>query len=570
MELKELAIAAYKRQTGFTNVDILVEINSDNLYAFKTISSDYKFKEIFVYSEDFEGIHIRSGDIARGGIRISTRTDYRKEVIDLVLAQIPKNSIVLPTGAKGGIFIKTNIEAEDAYRAYIEALINITEKTDDRYLVVAADKGTATFSDIANDLIEKRNFWIGDAFASGGSFGYDHKKTGITALATWQSLHVRLSALNKNIATDVISIVGIGSMNGDVFGNGVLFSRNIKLVGAFSSKEIFIDPNPDLDVSYDERSRLFYSDNAAWSNYDKSKISTGGGVFSRNDNNIVVTEQMKKVFNIDKSTVTANELICYLLKASVDVLYMGAVGTYVKSTEEVVNFDIENEPIRINASELRCLVIGEGANLGMTLDARREANLRGILVFADFIDNAGGVFLSDTEVNLKILLRGAENRNFMLETLQEYYIQYILKNCFFQALALLQTSRFSNWNLFFEVLKKNINLNGFVFQVNSYSDVAYLLSYAKMYLKKKLLQQSDIEKYDMYVSEYFNFISLANIKNFIYKRELIATYMANDIINHLFSEEESMENIIEKVFGNNHYDIIFKFNNVIQLKIVQN
>ena len=389
--------------------------------------------EIFVYSPRVEGVHLRGGRVARGGLRWSDRADdFRTEVLGLVKAQQVKNAVIVPVGAKGGFVAKClpaegsrdEIQAEGiaCYQAFISALLDVTDNLvegelvppaqlvrydgDDPYLVVAADKGTASFSDIANAIAVARGFWMGDAFASGGSVGYDHKKMGITARGAWISVqrHFRERAINVQ-ETD-ITAVGIGDMAGDVFGNGMLMSEHIRLVGAFNHQHIFIDPQPEAARSFAERQRLFQLPRSSWADYNKDLISAGGGVFLRSAKSIAISPEMQQRFAITDERLTPNELIKAMLRAPVDLLWNGGIGTYIKASAEWHSQvgDKANDGLRVDGNEVRATVIGEGGNLGMTQLGRIEYSLNGGACFTDFIDNAGGVNCSDHEVNIKIML----------------------------------------------------------------------------------------------------------------------------------------------------------------------
>ena len=406
--------------------------------------------ELFVFSSQIEGTHLRSAKVARGGIRWSERLDdYRAEVLGLMKTQRVKNVIIVPTGAKGGFILKTTAlhtpptlqDVEKGYREYIAALLSITDnlindviqhppKTvihdeSDPYLVVAADKGTATFSDVANTIAEEDySFWLGDAFASGGSAGYDHKKYGITARGAWQSVirHARDAGIDLE---SPFTTIGIGDMSGDVFGNAMLLSNNISLIGAFNHKHIFIDPTPDLERSYRERERLFLLPRSQWSDYNPSDISEGGGVFDRNAKEIEITSQMRSALDIDpevKSPVNGEQLISFILKSPAVLLWNGGIGTYVKSASETnaeVN-DGSNDGVRIDADDLRCRIVGEGGNLGFTQLARIDCARRSIRINTDAIDNSGGVDLSDHEVNLKLLFQSlVKNKSLSTATRNE-------------------------------------------------------------------------------------------------------------------------------------------------------
>jgi glutamate dehydrogenase len=394
--------------------------------------------EIFVYSPRLEAVHLRFGRVARGGLRWSDRfEDFRTEVLGLVKAQEVKNSVIVPSGAKGGFVCKRLPDPGDreayqgevlaCYQTFISAMLDITDNIDgdkvvppvgvvrrdgdDPYLVVAADKGTATFSDVANEIARRYGFWLGDAFASGGSEGYDHKKMGITARGAWESVRWHFAALRLNPDTDDFTVVGIGDMSGDVFGNGMLLSRHIKLVAAFDHRHVFLDPDPDPAVSFAERDRLFRLPRSSWADYDRKLISAGGGIWPRSAKSVPMSPQARAALGLDSGTLAlpVDDLISAILAAPVDLLWNGGIGTYVKaSTEAHADAgDRSSDPVRIDATELRAKVVAEGGNLGLTQAARIEYALHGGLVNTDFIDNSAGVDTSDHEVNIKILLADA-------------------------------------------------------------------------------------------------------------------------------------------------------------------
>jgi glutamate dehydrogenase len=435
--------------------------------------------EIFVYSPRFEGVHLRFGQVARGGLRWSDRReDFRTEILGLVKAQTVKNAVIVPAGAKGGFVLKRSPgdrdEAVACYRMFISAMLDVTDNLvggkvvpppdvvrhdgDDPYLVVAADKGTATFSDIANEISTAYGFWLGDAFASGGSAGYDHKKMGITARGAWESVKRHFRELGVDTQTQDFTVVGIGDMSGDVFGNGMLRSRHIRLVAAFDHRHIFIDPNPDAAASYEERKRLFELPRSSWDDYDRSLISPGGGVWPRTAKKIPVSPEARAALGIpgpdDGSAVemSPQELIKAILQAPVDLLYNGGIGTYVKaSTESHAECgDKANDAVRVNGDQLRCKVVGEGGNLGFTQRGRIEYATRGGpdktggLINADFIDNSAGVDCSDHEVNIKILLGGAvqdgeltpDGRDALLAEMADEVADLVLRDNYDQARAL--------------------------------------------------------------------------------------------------------------------------------------
>ena len=434
--------------------------------------------EITVYSPRVEGIHLRFGKVARGGIRWSDRQqDFRTEVLGLVKAQQVKNAVIVPVGAKGGFFPKRLPPASDreafmaegvaAYEIFIGALLDLTDNFvegklvppantyrhdgDDPYLVVAADKGTATFSDIANDISLTRGHWLGDAFASGGSAGYDHKKMGITARGAWEAVKRHFRELGTDIQTQPFTVVGVGDMSGDVFGNGMLLSKETRLLAAFDHRDIFIDPAPDAAAAMAERARLFALPRSSWRDYDAKLISKGGGVFSRQAKQIPLSPEMRALLRIEALFATPQDVIRAILRAPVDLLWFGGIGTYVRAsheTDEQVG-DRSNDAIRVTAPELACKVIGEGANLGVTQRGRIEAALRGVRLNSDAIDNSAGVNTSDIEVNIKIALSAAvregrldlEGRNALLASMTDDVAALVLRNNYRQTLALSLAQR---------------------------------------------------------------------------------------------------------------------------------
>ncbi|MEO0578026.1 MAG: NAD-glutamate dehydrogenase domain-containing protein, partial [Pseudomonadota bacterium] len=427
--------------------------------------------EIFIYSTRVEGVHLRADDIARGGIRWSERReDFRTEILGLMKAQTVKNTVIVPSGAKGGFVCKSLPTDRSAafdevvrcYKAFIGGLLSVTDNirdgqlvppTDtvrhddnDPYLVVAADKGTATFSDIANELSQQRGFWLDDAFASGGSAGYDHKKMGITARGAWEAVKRHFREMGINTQRDPFTVLAIGDMGGDVFGNGMLLSRKIKLRAAFNHRHIFIDPDPDPAASYRERRRLFRAPDSGWDAYDPELISTGGGVFSRAAKRISLSADLRAWLGTDRKAMSPTELINALLKAPVDLLWNGGIGTYVKATSEsdADVGDRANNTLRVNATELGCRVVGEGGNLGLTQKARIQFALGGGKINTDFIDNSAGVDSSDREVNIKILLgmiaaakklpRGRRNK--LLASMTDAVAELVLRNNYLQTQAI--------------------------------------------------------------------------------------------------------------------------------------
>jgi glutamate dehydrogenase len=425
--------------------------------------------EIFVYSPRVEGVHLRGGKVARGGLRWSDRMeDFRTEVLGLVKAQQVKNTVIVPVGAKGGFVCKrmpkdadratVQAEGQACYRIFIRSLLDITDNIvdgkvvppkqvvrldeDDTYLVVAADKGTATFSDIANGISAEFNFWLGDAFASGGSVGYDHKKMGITAKGAWESVKRHFREIGINCQTTPFTCVGIGDMSGDVFGNGMLLSEQTKIVCAFNHMHIFFDPDPDPTSSYKERARLFADPSLSWDDYNRELISKGGGIFKRSEKSIKLSPEMKKWLNTRQLTMTPNELIHNVLKMPVDLIWNGGIGTYIKSSKESHSDvgDRANDSLRVNGKDVKAKIIGEGGNLGLTQLGRIEFAANGGRVNTDFIDNVGGVDCSDNEVNIKILLNSLVNngdltvkqRNKVLYDMTDDVADIVITDCYRQ------------------------------------------------------------------------------------------------------------------------------------------
>jgi glutamate dehydrogenase len=432
------------------------------------------WREIFVYSPRVEGIHLRAGPVARGGLRWSDRRDdFRTEILGLMKAQRVKNAVIVPTGAKGGFYPKALpdialdrdawfAEGTECYRIFIRALLSVTDNLvagkvlhpeavrihdgEDPYFVVAADKGTATFSDVANALAMERGFWLGDAFASGGSKGYDHKAMGITAKGAWVSVQRHFAEMGVDVQSDTIRVAGCGDMSGDVFGNGMLLSKAIKLVAAFDHRHIFFDPDPDPAKSWAERSRMFALPRSSWADYDASLISRGGGVFPRSQKSIPLTPEVQAMLGLDLAEADPSTIISAILRAEVDLFWFGGIGTYVKAASQnnAEVGDPANDRLRINAEELRCKAIGEGANLGVTQAARIAFAARGGRLNSDFIDNSAGVDCSDNEVNIKIALNremtegrlAQDDRDALLLAMTDDVGALVLEDNRLQALAL--------------------------------------------------------------------------------------------------------------------------------------
>jgi glutamate dehydrogenase len=432
------------------------------------------FREIFVAAPNVEGVHLRMGPVARGGLRWSDRRDdFRTEVLGLVKAQQVKNAVIVPVGSKGGFYPKLlprgappeaiRTEAVAAYKTFLDGLLDLTDTIDaegkvvhpakvvvhdgeDPYLVVAADKGTATFSDIANGVAEAYGFWLGDAFASGGSAGYDHKAMGITARGAWESVKRHFRELGVDVQTDPVTVIGVGDMSGDVFGNGMLLSKTIRLRAAFDHRHIFLDPNPNAATAWAERKRLFDLPTSSWDSYDRALISKGGGVYPRTLKSIPLSAEVKALLDLKADALTPAELIVAILKSRAELLYLGGIGTYVKGASEanLVVGDKANDLVRINGRDLRCRVVGEGANLGFTQAGRIEFALAGGRINTDAIDNSAGVDTSDHEVNIKILTGMAEragelaraDRNALLASMTDAVASHVLVHNYDQNLAL--------------------------------------------------------------------------------------------------------------------------------------
>jgi glutamate dehydrogenase len=551
--------------------------------------------EIFVYSPRLEAVHLRFGKVARGGIRWSDRPqDFRTEILGLVKAQNVKNAVIVPVGAKGGFVPKhlppggsreaVQAHGVAAYKSFISTLLDLTDnigigKTgvihpaeivyydgEDPYLVVAADKGTATFSDIANELAIAHDFWLGDAFASGGSTGYDHKKIAITARGAWEAVKRHFREMDIDVAVAPITVVGVGDMSGDVFGNGMLREKTLKLIAAFDHRDIFIDPDPDPPRSFAERKRLFDLPRSSWQDFDKSVISEGGGVYARSAKDIKLSPEAQKLFAIGEH-VTPNDLIRAILKARVDLIFFGGIGTYIRAAEETDEAvgDRGNDGIRVAAKDLHCRAIGEGANLAMTQRGRVEAAFHGMRLNTDAIDNSAGVNTSDMEVNIKIALSiplrdgrlTMQGRNTLLAQMAEEVASLVLRNNYLQTLALSLAERRGMEELGF--LKRLIQLlesRGLLdrtleslpddmqleerrrrLQPFTRPELAVLLAYAKLSLYEELLESPVPD--DPYLARelerYFPKAVAATypeaLEHHRLRREIIATQLANSMIN---------------------------------------
>ena len=550
--------------------------------------------EIFVYSANVQATHLRGGKVARGGLRWSDRfDDFRTEVLGLVKAQMTKNAVIVPVGSKGCFVVTSDLtglareeiqeKGIESYKTFLRGLLDVTDNLvnstvqypkdvimyddADPYLVVAADKGTATFSDIANSISDEYGFWLGDAFASGGSVGYDHKKMGITAKGAWVSVKRHFAEQGHDTQSEDFTCVGIGDMGGDVFGNGMLLSKNIRLVAAFNHMHIFLDPNPDSAKTFKERQRMFNLPRSSWEDYDKKLISKGGGIYARSLKSIKVSPEMREVLDIKDSELSPTNLIKAILKSPVDLLWNGGIGTYVKSESET-NLQVgdrANDILRINGNELRCRVVGEGGNLGLTQKGRIEGALNGVSINTDAMDNSAGVDCSDHEVNIKIALDsairsktlGIKERNKVLEDMTQEVSDLVLADNRLQTQAVsiasyqkddllgeqlqfierLEKAKLLNRELEFLPSKKEFENRKANKTGLTKPELCVLLSYAKMDLYNKILDSNLVN--DSYFEDelvsYFPKLMqkkfLNEIQNHQLKKEIIATQITNFVIN---------------------------------------
>lgn len=554
------------------------------------------FAEIFVYSPSVEGVHLRGGKVARGGLRWSDRhEDFRTEIHGLVKAQMTKNSVIVPVGSKGGFIVKKNLSGLsrdefmqagiESYKTFLRGLLDLTDNIvndkivhpndvvrldeDDPYLVVAADKGTATFSDIANSVSREYGFWLDDAFASGGSNGYDHKKMGITAKGAWVSVKRHFYELGINIDREEFTVIGIGDMSGDVFGNGMLLSNKIRLIAAFNHMHIFIDPNPDARISFSERKRLFNLPRSSWTDYNKEKISAGGGIFARSAKSIKLSKQAQIALSLEKSEYAPEELIHNILKAPIDLLWNGGIGTYVKAKSESHSDvgDRANDNLRVDASDLQAKVVGEGGNLGFTQESRIEFATLGGYINTDSIDNSAGVDCSDHEVNIKIALQNAvqrkaitqQQRDKLLEEMTSEVEELVLYDNFLQTQAISlarlhgvkslgQQERLMNRLEREGCLDRKVEFLPDTEEISNRftegkgltrPELSVLLAYSKNYLYQDLLNSNlPSEKYfEKDLLKYFPEILVEKFKKDVFshklRSEIISTFVTNSMINRV-------------------------------------
>jgi len=554
------------------------------------------WREIWVYSPRVEGIHLRGGPVARGGIRWSDRRDdFRTEILGLMKAQVVKNAVIVPTGAKGGFYPKQLppmsdreawlAEGTEAYRIFIRSLLSVTDNYvgtkvahpadvvtldgNDPYFVVAADKGTAAFSDIANDIAVSRDFWLGDAFASGGSHGYDHKAMGITARGAWVSVTRHFAEMGVDVQTDPVDVVGVGDMSGDVFGNGMLLSQSIRLLAAFDHRHIFLDPNPDAKAAWQERQRLFDLPRSSWADYNATLLSKGGGIFPRSQKAIPLSPQVQAMLGVDAKELDPSSLITAILKAPVDLLWFGGIGTYVKArTQSNADAgDRANDANRVNGEEIRAKVVGEGANLGVTQAGRIEYAAHGGRINTDFIDNSAGVDCSDNEVNIKIPLNAEmaarrlafDDRNAVLTAMTDDVAALVLEDNRLQTLALSIAERggaaaLPTFVRIIELLEAGGRFNRAVEGIDNNEallrrsregggltrpELAVVLSHAKLALQDAI-ENAPLPDDPVFADDLHNAFPVEMRRRFEpaidahrLRREIIATKLANRLVNRL-------------------------------------
>ncbi len=567
--------------------------------------------EIYVHSANVEGIHLRGGKVARGGLRFSDRhDDFRTEILGLMKTQMVKNTVIVPVGSKGGFIVKKRFEDREVdknhvieqYKTFIRGLLDITDNysgkrvlhpqdvviydENDPYLVVAADKGTATFSDIANSVSLEYGFWLGDAFASGGSAGYDHKKVGITAKGAWECVKRHFRELGKDIQKEPFTVIGIGDMSGDVFGNGMLLSKQIKLVAAFNHMHIFIDPDPDPAASFKERLRLFKLPRSTWNDYDRTVISKGGGIFERSAKKIELTSEIKSLLKTNKDYATGEELIKLILKSDAELLWNGGIGTYVKDSSEtnVEVGDKVNDNVRIDAEELKVKVVGEGGNLGFTQKARIKFAMLGGKINTDAVDNSAGVDMSDHEVNIKILLshliktkqiRDLKERNRLIADLTDEVTDLVLRDNFEQSRILsielinaehniLPYKELANYLRNIGLLNFEIEKIGFIKEKRGITrpELAVLMAYTKLFLFDEIVEEVDINEpilRKLYESYYPKSL-IEKYGDSIYEHKLIKEILATVMVNRFVNQFGFVNFLsLHTTYGKDFYKIILRY-----------
>ena len=542
--LRDLIEATVRTNIYVPDAEVLtIDIHHD-LHRISEIQCIPGMRELYVFHPEVEGVHLRASPVARGGIRLSDREDYRKEAFDLLQTQRLKNAVVVPDGAKGVLRVKAGVSVELGYRRFIQGLLDVIDNLDaqhktiaapgvraldgaDSYLVAAPDKGTASYGDIANEIALNSGFWLGDAFASGGSTGYDHKRIGITSKGVWVSVESHLRQLGHTLSIEhPVSMVGVGDMTGDVFGNGLLYSKNVKLLAAFDHRHIFLDPDPDPERSYQERCRLFHLPQSSWMHYDPSVLSQGGQIIARNASRVTLSLELQKILQWPHNEAIPETLIPALFKMKCDILWLAGIGTYIVGSDEADESigDKSNKALRVLGSEVGASIIAEGANLGCTQKGRIAFAQAGGMINTDAIDNVAGVLCSDYEVNFKILFQSIPvddgTRNAMLQEMTSEMVHNVLNQNYWQNISLSVLQRLGIYAYFtrpelairFLEAKKNLKilLNNIDFQDTCWD--GYLTAYFP-----RLIQ----EKFSSYVL------------NHLLRKDLLCTILSNEIMDLL-------------------------------------
>ncbi|PPE03936.1 NAD-glutamate dehydrogenase domain-containing protein [Holospora curviuscula] len=521
-------------------VALTIDIHHD-LHEISEIQRIPGMRELYVFHPEVEGVHLRASPISRGGIRLSEREDYRKEAFDLLQTQRLKNAVVVPDGAKAVLRVRHGVRPEQGYRRFVQGLLTVMDNLDDYhkpiaapgvraldepdyYLVAAPDKGTSSYADIANNIALTSGFWLKDAFASGGSTGYDHKKLGITSKGVWVSVECHLRQLGRTVTPDhPISVVGVGDMSGDVFGNGLLYSKNVKLLAAFDHRHIFLDPDPDPEQSYQERCRLFHLSSSSWMDYDLKVLSLGGQIISRNLSQVPLSPLLRTMLQLPHTVTTPEALISALFKIKCDVLWLAGIGTYIVDVDEEESIgDKSNASLRVFGQEVGATIIAEGANLGCTQKGRRAFAKAGGIINTDAIDNCAGVMCSDQEVNFKILFQSISvdevTRNSMMQEMTEEMIRKVLNQNYWQNISLYALQRSEKYSdltrpelaVYFLEAKKNLKilLNHVDFKSSCWNP--YLMEYFP-----RLIQ----EKFSSYAL------------NHVLRQDLLCTILTNQLVD---------------------------------------